>query len=110
ITPKINFTVTADNDGLIISSEEFNPEETYSVKVSEEMIGQFGGKLDDGFDENIEFGDITPQVHFENTKAEFLGSKGSRNVAITITKVNKVKVTVYKVFQNNIMSFMRQDK
>ncbi len=110
IEPKVSFSVNVDDQGITISSEEFDPEETYTIHVSQEMIGIFGGRMDGSYNEDIEFGDIQPAVHFENTKAEFLGSKGSRNVAITLTKVDKIKVTVYKVFQNNIMSFMRQEK
>jgi hypothetical protein len=106
IEPAIaNFNATADDKGITISSEEFSPDQNYEIKVTEEVIGIFGGRLKDDFSEDISFGDIAPQIKFNNTKAEYLGSKGSRNVSITLAKTDKVKVTVYKVFQNNIYAF-----
>lgn len=100
-----NFNATADDKGITISSEEFSPEQNYEINVTEEVIGIFGGKMKSDFSEDVSFGEIAPQIKFNNAKAEYLGAKGSKNVSITITKTDKVKVTVYKVFQNNIYAF-----
>ncbi|MFN8259825.1 MAG: MG2 domain-containing protein [Chitinophagales bacterium] len=105
IEPAVNFTATADDKGITISSEEFAPDQEYEIRVTESIVGIFGGKLKDDVDETISFGEIAPQIKFDNTKAEYLGAKGSRNVSIMMTKSDKVKVTVYKVFQNNIYTF-----
>ncbi|HNY56243.1 MAG TPA: hypothetical protein PKI86_11465, partial [Chitinophagales bacterium] len=105
IEPAVNFTATADDKGITISSEEFAPDQEYEIRVTESIVGIFGGKLKDDVDETISFGEIAPQIKFDNTKAEYLGAKGSRNVSIMMTKSDKVKVTVYKIFQNNIYAF-----
>lgn len=105
IEPAVNFTATADDKGITISSEEFAPDQSYEIRVTEGIVGIFGGKLKNEVDEDISFGEIAPQIKFENTKAEYLGAKGSRNVSILMTKSEKVKVTVYKVFANNIYAF-----
>lgn len=100
-----SFNATADDKGITITSEEFSPEQSYDITVTEEVIGIFGGKMKDDFSEEISFGEIAPQIKFNNSKAEYLGAKGSKNVSITLAKTDKVKVTVYKVFQNNIYAF-----
>ncbi|HRH57748.1 MAG TPA: MG2 domain-containing protein, partial [Chitinophagales bacterium] len=105
IEPAINFTATADDKGITISSEEFSPDQQYEINVTETVVGIFGGKLKSDFTEDISFGEIAPTIKFDNTKAEYLGAKGSRNVSIVITQSEKVKVTVYKIFQNNIYAF-----
>jgi uncharacterized protein YfaS (alpha-2-macroglobulin family) len=105
IEPAIAFTATADEKGITISSEEFSPDLEYEIQVTESIIGSFGGKLKSDFTEEISFGEIAPQLKFDNTKAEYLGAKGSRNVSILMTKSDKVKVSVYKIFQNNIYAF-----
>lgn len=103
--PEINYTVSTDNKGITISSEEFAPNQEYEISIKKSITGLFGGKLSSKYSGDITFGEITPQIKFENTKAEFLDSKGSRNVSILMTQSDKVKVTVYKVFQNNIYAF-----
>lgn len=105
IEPVINFTATADDKGITISSEEFSPDQSYEVNITESIVGIFGGKLKNDVTENISFGEIAPTIKFDNAKAEYLGAKGSRNVSIVMTQSEKVKVTVYKIFQNNIYAF-----
>lgn len=105
VEPAINFTATADDKGILITSEEFAPDQEYEIHVTESIVGIFGGKLKNEVDETVSFGEIAPQIKFDNTKAEYLGAKGSRNVSIMMTQSEKVKVTVYKVFQNNIYAF-----
>jgi len=100
-----NFNATADDKGITITSEEFSPEQNYEINVTEEVIGIFGGKMSDDFSEDVSFGEIAPQIKFNNAKAEYLGAKGSHNVSITLAKTDKVKVTIYKIFQNNIYAF-----
>lgn len=107
IEPAVNFNVTTDDKGIIISSEEFSPDASYDIHISETVIGIFGGKLKNNVDENISFGEIAPTIKFENTKAEYLGAKGSHNVSILMTQSEKVKVSIYKVFQNNIYAFKK---
>ena len=107
IEPAINFTASADDKGITISSEEFSPDQNYEINITESVIGMFGGKLKSDYTEEISFGEIAPVIKFENTKAEYLGAKSSRNVSILMTKSEKVKVTVYKIFQNNIYAFKK---
>lgn len=108
IEPAVNFTATADDKGITVSSEEFAPDQTYEINVTENVIGIFGGKLNSTYSEDIAFGEVAPQIKFDNSKAIYLGAKGSKNVSILITQSEKVKVTVYKVFQNNIYTFINK--
>ena len=107
VEPQVNFSVSSDNKGITISSEEFDPNQQYEINITKSVVGIFGGKVNANYSEDIAFGEIVPQIKFENNKAEYLGSKGSKNVSILLTQSEKVKVTVYKVFQNNIYAFKK---
>jgi len=110
IEPEVNFNVTADDQGIMITSEEFNADQQYEVYINESISGIFGGKLNDDYVEDAAFGDLSPMIRFQQEKAEYLGAKGSKNVALTITKTDKIKVSVYKVFQNNLYAFKNRGK
>lgn len=110
VEPAINFSVTANERGILITSEEFSPDESYEITITKEVIGIFGGKLASGYNEDATFGEIAPQIKFENEKANYLGAKGSKNISILLTKTDKVKVSVYKVFQNNLFAFNQRGK
>src|SRR5690606_22590183 len=46
--------------------------------------------------------------NFAHSKGFYLGAGGERNLGIMLTKVEKVKVTIAKIYANNIQEFMRR--
>ncbi len=110
ISPKINFNIEASNGKIIVRSEKLNPDKEYTITVSKKIEGVLGGKLKDHFSKKISFGKIAPQIAFENEKGRFLSTEGKKNIAVKIVNVPKVKVTISKVFENNLLSFNRQGK
>lgn len=107
IDPKVDFTVERTLNGLIINSEGFNPSTTYTLTLSDQLTGVAGGKMVDAFKQSIAFGEMEPQVEFVSNTAKYLSAKGQRNLAFRIVNVPKVKVEVIKIYENNILNFMR---
>jgi alpha-2-macroglobulin len=71
------------------------------------LQGIFGGTLKADYTESILFGVPKPAISFISKKGVYLSSKGNKNIAVRIIAVPKVKVTVYKVYANNILAFFR---
>lgn len=108
IEPKINFTTEATTDGFLVKAA-FDPGQSYRFTLQKNCKGLISGVLENDFTAVIPFGEMQPSISFLYSKGLYLSSKGSKNIGINITNVPKVKVTVYKLYENNILSFMRQN-
>ncbi len=107
ISPSVDFKAVATTDGLVISSEQFNVSEEYTLMLKEGLHGKLGGTLKSDYTSSIGFGKLEPSIHFVNEKGTYLSSKGNRNVEIRITSVPKVKVIISKIYENNLLSAQR---
>lgn len=108
ISPKVNFEVQATDGGFNISSQEFNPKISYSITLNKTMAGAYGGKFSEDKVVQTGFGELEPAINFINAKGMYLSSKGYRNLALNIVQVPELKVTVIKVYENNILQLFRQ--
>ena len=107
LSPAVPFEVQPTQQGLRILGE-FNQGTTYQVQLSGQLLGLFGNKLGEDFRQYVVFGDLEPALGFVAKKGYYLTSKGAKNIGLQITSVPKVKVTVYKIYRNNILAFMRE--
>lgn len=110
IDPKVNFDVTTTESAIIINSKQLSVEQTYTVTIGSAMEGLFGGKMKSDFTEQVTFKKLSPSIAFADSKGRYLSSAGSRNVAINIVSVPKVKVSIIKVYENNLDQFLRKDR
>jgi hypothetical protein len=55
IDPVVNFSVTNNDKGISIVSEDFNPDQSYEITITEGVVGIFGGKLKNDFTEDVSF-------------------------------------------------------
>ncbi len=105
--PAVKFTVEQTDDGFSISSDEFNADKSYAITLLKGMRGRIGGTLREQFDGNVAFGELEPGVSFTNKKGMYLSSKGNKNIEVRITNVPKVKVTISKIYESNILMAQR---
>ncbi|WP_127126528.1 alpha-2-macroglobulin family protein [Pseudoflavitalea rhizosphaerae] len=105
--PAVKFTVAQTDDGFSISSDEFNSDKSYTITLLKGMKGRIGGTLREQFDGNVAFGELEPGVSFTNKKGMYLSSKGNQNIEVRITNVQKVKVTISKIYESNILVAQR---
>lgn len=109
IQPNIAFTVEKTESGLQLTGD-FEPSKSYTVTVSKELTGVFGFALENDYSDVVSFGELDPFVEFVNGSKLYLSSQGNRNIAIRLAALQKVKVTIAKVYENNVMHFMRRDR
>lgn len=107
INPPISATIEKALNGLVIRSDEFNAAQSYTLTFSDQLFGVAGGKMIDSYSQSITFGELEPMIQFAHGKGMYLGRKGNKNLAIQIVNVPKVKVEVIKIYENNILGFMR---
>lgn len=110
LEPSVPFEVSSDESGFSISGKDFNPETTYQLTISNALEGSFGGRFKKNYSEAVSFGRIQPAIRFVNEKGMYLSSQGYRNLALNLVNIPKVKVSVVKVYENNLEHLMRSGR
>lgn len=106
VNPAVSFTVEKLDNGFALKGD-FEADKSYTVTISKDLKGIFGFTLGENYSQNVSFGELDPMISFANDKGMYLSSLGARNVAINIASVNKIKVSVVRIYENNILNFMR---
>ena len=109
ITPEVTYTVEKISSGFIIKGS-FQEGETYEVTVSAKLKGVFGKEMQKDYSQSVTFAKQEPMLSFTDKNSIYLSSKGERNIGINIINVPRVKLTVFKIFENNIMHYLRKGK
>lgn len=110
ISPQVDFDMAFTETGLKITSSDFDLSTKYRVNVKEGLKGKFGGALKTEYSTEVSFGKLRPEISFLNNKAMYLSKKGAKNLAVKIVNVDKIQVTVTKLYENNILNFMRDQR
>ncbi len=105
IYPKVNFTATESSEGFSITGD-FNINDNYSLTINQKLRSIFGYSLADNFNYSINFAQPDPYLSFVSSKGQFLSLKDGKQAGIRILNVDKIRVTVQKVFANNIVPFL----
>lgn len=108
IRPKVDFEVSTTEGGFNITSAGFNPKVTYDITLDQSIKGVYGGKFGENKTVQASFGELEPNVAFVNTKGMYLSTKGYKNLALNLVQVPEIKLTVIKVYENNILQLFRQ--
>jgi hypothetical protein len=107
IDPSVRYTVEAFSDYFLIKSDEFRVDTKYDLTIKQGLTGKIGGELKYEFSQPISFGEVEPAIKFVNNKEFYVSAKGSRNIEVAIVNVPKVSLSVTKVYENNIISYLR---
>lgn len=106
IEPKVEYTIETHAGGFSVVSENFNVSNTYKIFIGEGLKGRLGGTLKFDFEENAAFGQLEPSIRFASQKAYYLSKNGNRNIEARIISIDKVKLSIYKVYQNNLTNYL----
>lgn len=107
IEPLIKFNVERTEEGFALKSENFNADKTYMLTIRKGLRGLVGGTLHEQSDNNIAFGELEPNLRFTVNKSVYLSSQGSRMIEMRIVNVEKVKVTISKIYESNLLMAQR---
>ncbi|MDQ2769020.1 MAG: MG2 domain-containing protein, partial [Bacteroidota bacterium] len=107
VTPKVAFSVEALESGFTLRGG-FEVGKTYQITLAQGTRGSLGGVLNEKFSQVVSFAEERPSLTFSNSeKAMYLDALGNRNLGLRINQVAKVKVTIAKVYANNIQQLLR---
>ncbi len=109
IQPTVNTTAELTENGFVIRGD-FSETDTYVLTLTDQIRGTLGTKLAEPVTRDLFFGKMPASVAFANKKALYLSAKGSRNVGLSIVNVPTVQVQIAKVYDNNILHFLRNNR
>ncbi|MBC6697677.1 alpha-2-macroglobulin family protein [Hymenobacter puniceus] len=107
VSPQVTYEVEETENGVRLKGG-FEVGRTYQIGVNQGLRGALGGMLGEGVTQSVSFSDERPTISFGSAeKAMYLDALGSRNLGLRINEVNQVKVTIAKVYANNIQQLLR---
>ncbi|MBD2751990.1 alpha-2-macroglobulin family protein [Spirosoma validum] len=109
VQPQIETTAELTENGFVVRGD-FNETDTYVLTLTDQIRGVLGTKLDEPVTHDLFFGKMPASIQFANKKALYLSSKGARNIGLTIVNVPKVQVKIAKVYENNILNYLRSNR
>lgn len=109
VTPDVPFEASTIGNGFKLKGG-FTDGQSYELTISGKLKGIFGPELVNDHQQTVSFGSLEPYIAFADQSGMYLSPGGSGNLGINIINVPKVRITVFKVFENNIQHFMRMGK
>jgi uncharacterized protein YfaS (alpha-2-macroglobulin family) len=107
VSPQVAYEVEELESGFRLKGG-FEVGKSYQVSLRQGLRGGLGGHLSEDFTQTVSFSDERPTISFASAeKAMYLDALGSRNLGVRINEVDKVKVTIAKVYANNIQQLLR---
>jgi len=109
VNPDASIKMETTEQGFIIRGDFFAGE-SYKLFVSGALRGVLGGDMGSNFEQSITFGEMEEKIAFTSSKGMYLTSRGEKKIALTISAIPEVVITIAKVFDNNIMHFIREGR
>jgi alpha-2-macroglobulin len=109
IEPSVKFTLETADNGFMIKGE-FNQDDLYKITIDKKLTGVLGGQLDDDYEADAYFGKVNPYLEFTNKRAQYISNLGNKNIGINIVNIPKIEIKVSKVYENNILPFLKGNR
>lgn len=109
IDPNVAYEASPINNGFILKGD-FIDGHSYQLLIKKSLRGIFGPELASDIQQPVTFGSLQPFIAFEDEQGMYLTPGGSGNLGLRIINVPKVKITMFRVFENNIQHYMRNGK
>ncbi|WP_197070480.1 alpha-2-macroglobulin family protein [Hymenobacter sp. DG25B] len=107
VTPQAPFQIEELESGVALKGG-FEVGKSYQITLRHGLRGALGGQLAETTTQTVSFSAERPSIQFAAAdKAMYLDALGTRNLGVRINEVAKVKVTIAKVYANNIQQLLR---
>jgi uncharacterized protein YfaS (alpha-2-macroglobulin family) len=107
VEPAVSFSIEAQESGLLLRGG-FEIGKDYQISIEPGVRGVLGGRLVERFSQGVSFGNTQPSISFASAeKAMYLNALGARSLGLRINGVEKVQVTVTKIYASNVQQFLR---
>ncbi|MDQ4140058.1 MAG: hypothetical protein M3142_06000, partial [Bacteroidota bacterium] len=107
LRPEYAFTVEEMEGGFVLRGN-LPQQNTYDLVISKNLTGLEGAKLGQDYIHPVSFASVRPGIAFANTRSVYLSSQGARNIALNINKVPRFKVSIGKIYENNILRALQE--
>lgn len=105
--PAVNYTVEFNDFGLVLKSDKFSAEESYTIQISKGLKGRIGGILKEDYYGSVAFGQMEAGIKFTSSKAVYLSKRGGGNIEVRVSNVPKLKLIISKIYENNLLMVER---
>ncbi|UFH55148.1 alpha-2-macroglobulin [Spirosoma sp. KNUC1025] len=109
IQPAVETTAELTENGFVVRGD-FNETDTYVITLTDQIRGVLGTNLEEPVSRDLFFGKMPASIQFATKKALYLSSKGARNVGLKIVNVPKVQIKIARVYENNILNYLRSNR
>jgi alpha-2-macroglobulin len=109
LEPAVQFTAETDQNDVTLSGT-FEEGKTYEVILKGSLNGVFNKSLGNDYSQKVTFKKADPYLGFQDQNSYYMTTLGNRNLGINIIDVPTVKVSVFKIFENNIIHYLRGGK
>lgn len=109
VKPSPVYRIETLESGLLLRGN-FTAGTSYEIILNAALQGLLGGQLAKDYSMQINFSEMEPGIAFVNNKGMYLTSKGSRKIALSIVNMPKIDVSIYKIYENNILAFMNNNR
>lgn len=106
VEPSVDYEVSLLSNGFQLKGT-FNENQTYRVTIGKSLTGIFGPKLNEDYIHEATFGSPEPFIGFADESGMYLSTGGASNIGLRIIGIPKIKITVFRLFENNIQHYLR---
>lgn len=103
LDPDIAYSVEPNDYGFTIRSEKFDTEKSYALVIKKGLRGRIGGEMKEEYNGGIGFGEMEADIKFTSSKSIYLSKKGGKNIEVQVAGVQKVKLVISKIYENNLL-------
>ena len=107
LDPNIQYTTEVDEGGMTLRSDNFDMEKSYTLTLKEGLRGSVGGELKEVSQHQVAFGELEAGIRFTSKKGVYLSKNGRKNMEVKINNVARVKLTISKIYENNLLMMDR---
>jgi uncharacterized protein YfaS (alpha-2-macroglobulin family) len=104
ITPKVDYQISGSGQYISLKGD-FKAGKTYDVLIRKGLPAMNGTTLQREFSKHLIMGNIEPYFNFV-TEGMYLPKKGKLNVGIESVNMNKLELSIEKVYINNLVYFL----
>lgn len=108
LNPSVNVRVEALDYGCIISGD-FQPYTEYQLTVHAGLQGMLSGALAEGQTFSMRFEESGPMLEFLAASGIYLSPQSSGNIGLRVKGMEELELTVARIYENNILSFFREE-
>jgi uncharacterized protein YfaS (alpha-2-macroglobulin family) len=103
------YQLQTQSNGFVVEGS-FDPDARYRLNLAAELAAFSGQTLGKKEQHDLQFGVVGQSIAFASDAGLYLARSGNRYVGVRIHNVDRVKVRIIKIYENNLLHFMRQNQ